>query len=164
MNEGKLFRIIGLAFGLVGLMLLVWCWFSYQDTAAFLTHAAPATGQVVKNEHRSSNGKTTCYPVIAFRTDRGQQIEFTSNGSGLCAYAVGETVAVLYDPVAPSEANEDSFFGLWLLPLMLGGMGLGFTGLGFTGWWLFLPLPAKKSVPDRNKRSQLRGRRQARTD
>jgi hypothetical protein len=165
MNETKLFRIIGLVFGLIGLLLLVWCWFSYQNTAAFLTHAIPTSGQVIKNEHRnSSGGKTTCYPVIAFATERGEHTEFTSNGSGLCAYAVGETVPVLYDPAVPSQAREHSFWGLWLLTAMLGAMGLGFTTLGFTGWWINLPLPPRPSAKKPSVPRPSRGRRQVQTD
>lgn len=45
-------------------------------------------------------------------------------------YPVGSTVAVLYDPAMPQMAREDSFDGLYALPLAMMGFGSVFAVLG----------------------------------
>jgi hypothetical protein len=81
-----------------------------------------------------SDGGTVYYPRVRFATRSGDTIEFTgSNGASPPAFEVGETVSVLYDRTSPGNARIDSFFQLWLLPMILGGMGSVFAAVGGAG-------------------------------
>jgi len=81
-----------------------------------------------------SDGDNVYYPRVRFVTPSGDVIEFTSlNGSNRPAFEVGEAVSVLYDPASPGNARINSFFQLWLLPMVLGGMGSVFAAIGGAG-------------------------------
>lgn len=73
----------------------------------------------------------TYRPVVSFRVGTAQTIRFQSIAhSNPPEYELGDSVRVLYDPGCPSEARIRSFTSLWLLPIVLGGLGLIFTVLG----------------------------------
>jgi uncharacterized protein DUF3592 len=81
-----------------------------------------------------SDGGTVYYPRVRFVTQSGDTIEFTgSNGTSPPAFEVGETVSVLYDPTSPGNARIDTFFQLWLLPIILGVMGSISAAVGGAG-------------------------------
>ena len=81
-----------------------------------------------------SDGDTVYYPRVRFVTQSGDVIEFTSSsGTSPPAFEVGEAVSVLYEPTSPGNARINSFFQLWLLPIILGGMGSVFGIIGGAG-------------------------------
>ena len=81
-----------------------------------------------------SDGDTVFYPRVRFITQSGDAIEFTgSSGTSPPAFEVGEAVTVLYNPASPGTARIKSFFQLWLLPIILGGMGSVFATIGGAG-------------------------------
>jgi hypothetical protein len=81
-----------------------------------------------------SDGDNVYYPRVRFVTQSGDVLEFTSsNGTRPPAFEVGEAVSVLYDPAAPGNARINSFFQLWLLPIILGGIGSAFAAIGGAG-------------------------------
>jgi hypothetical protein len=125
-----IFLVIGL--GLIGGGI-----YSFLSTRAFLRQAVPAEGAVIDLTAAwdSEDGSYTYYPRVRFRTPDGRAVEFTSDvGSSPPAFEVGEPVRVLFDPANPARARIDSFVQLWLLPLILGGIGLvfGFFGAAAT--------------------------------
>lgn len=84
---------------------------------------AKAGGKVValKESPATHDSGVTYYPVIEYEV-AGRSYTFTpSNSSNPPAYAVGERVALLYDPSDPGRARVDSWWELWLMPLALGG-------------------------------------------
>ena len=120
-------------FLLIGLGLLGGAVFSFVTTSRFIGEAVAADGMVVGLEERwdSDDNDYTYYPQVEFQTEDHRTIAFTSDtGSRPAAFDVGEPVRVLFDPARPEAARIDSFFQLWLLPLVLGGMGTVFSAFG----------------------------------
>jgi Protein of unknown function (DUF3592) len=119
----------------VGLGMLTGSGYSFLHTRAAIARAIPADGAVVDLiSSTDSDGDTVYYPRVRFRTQVGGMQEFTGSvGSRPAAFDVGEGVRVLYDPERPGDARIDTFFQLWFLPLLLGGMGVIFAGIGAAG-------------------------------
>lgn len=69
------------------------------------------------------------WPIVAFRTASGEQIEFQGNVSSRSPYPVGTRLDVLYDKQHPSNARIASVTDLWGLPLCIGLMGLVFLAI-----------------------------------
>ncbi len=109
--------------------------YSFLHTRTAIARAISADGAVVDLiSSIDSDGDTVYYPRVRFRTQAGGMQEFTGSvGSRPAAFDVGEGVRVLYDPERPGDARIDTFFQLWFLPLLLGGMGIIFAGIGGAG-------------------------------
>lgn len=75
-----------------------------------VTDASPTDGDYLAT--------TRDYAVIAFQTEDGQTIQFTSTLSWGTP-KIGKQIMVIYDPSRPEKAEEYSFFGLWGLPLFI---------------------------------------------
>ncbi len=120
-------------FLLVGLAMLSGAVYSFVTTWRFIGGAIAADGVVIALEESwsSSDGDYTYHPRVAFETEDRRRFEFTGDtGSRPAAFDVGEPVRVLFDPAMPETARIDSFFQLWLLPLILGGLGTVFSSFG----------------------------------
>ena len=130
----KALTIIKYLFTLVGAGLLVGAFFAFNSTRTFLVDAVEAQGSVISmiRSRSSSDSSYTYRPVVRFITRNGERVEFTSGiGSSPPAYSVGEKVTVLYSPRRPNRAKINSFFELWGISAILGGMGLLFFSVGF---------------------------------
>jgi hypothetical protein len=132
-------KVVRLVFGIffvVGMGLLIGGIFAFQHTRRFLQTAVEVPGVVTENvwrEDRTSDNRASWafYPRIRFRTADGQEISYISNtGSSPPSYRVNEPITILYDPQQPQHASIKSFVELWLLPVLLGGMGLVFSSFG----------------------------------
>lgn len=124
----KTVSIIKYTFAVVGIGMLLGAFFLYKNTQAFLQSAVTTNGTVTEVVRSRSNNSTTYRPVVKFKTESGQLIEFTSStGSSPASYARGEVVEVLYEADAPSKAKINGFFALWALPTILGSMGAVFS-------------------------------------
>ena len=127
----KTLNILKYVFTLIGAGMLVCAVMSYSSTVAFIERATEATGTVIDLERSRSSDSTTYYPVVVFEDIRGREIEFRSrSGSNPPSFNRGERVSVFYEPSAPESARINSFFSLWGLPMILGGMGLVFGAIG----------------------------------
>lgn len=135
MNRGRLFAIVGGIFGLVGVVLLAVGIALAVSTAGFRASAERTDGTVVAlTEHtsRSTDGRRSSawYPTVEYTVD-GRRYAFESSvGADPPAYAEGDTVPVAYDPAEPAEAQIDTFWSAYLVPVIIGGLGIGFTPLG----------------------------------
>ncbi len=90
----------------------------------FVAGAHKATGMVVRLEQNHS----MFYPVIAFTTESGEQVEITNKqGTNPPTHKVEDKVEVLYPPDHPEQAQENSFVNLWLFPAL---------PLAFGAFWL----------------------------
>ncbi|MFN2099529.1 DUF3592 domain-containing protein [Altererythrobacter sp. MF3-039] len=120
-------------FGLIGLGLLggsLWAWSSSQS---YISDGIRTTGTVIDLDYRDSDeGSGTYAPVVEF-TDRegATRIYRSSSSSNPPAYRRGEQVTLYYMPGEPERAMIDSFSDRYLLPLILGVLGLAFSGIGF---------------------------------
>ncbi len=131
--------IVGGIFLLVGIPFIIVAFFSYQSTSNFMRGAITTTGTITHcnwttstTTTRDSNGNThtttttMCQPTIRFHTQEERQVEFVSDYSGGSMHE-GQEVQVSYHPEQPEKARISSFGGLWLLPLIFGGLGSVFT-------------------------------------
>ena len=99
----------------------------------FLDTAARTDGTVVELERkRSAKGMAMDHPVVRFTPrETGETIEFKSRfGMWPSPFAVGEPVEVAYDPAYPSQAEIDSFWTIWLLPLLIALFGAACLAAG----------------------------------
>jgi hypothetical protein len=143
-EEVVLTCIIPLVFLACGIGLLIGGFVSVARTRAFIAKAVETTGEVVELEEEPATepGEPLTYrPVVSFVLDSKQRVRFKSMvHSNPPAYDVGESVSVLYEPNRPHEARIRSFTSLWLLALILIGLGLIFSVLGAGLLVGFIPL------------------------
>ncbi|HKS29886.1 MAG TPA: DUF3592 domain-containing protein [Pyrinomonadaceae bacterium] len=149
----KVERVVPGLFSIIGLGLLVASVFVYLNTRNFINASAKAQGTVIAHaQGRSSDGDVTYAPVISFRTESGQTVEFKSGTSSTSASPpVGQQVEVLYNPQRPEEAEINSFSSLWALNIILAGLGAGFFIVGTIVFMVF-----RRASVDSEKAARLR--------
>ena len=131
-NQDGVARIVGLILLLGGLGLLVGSAHTYRQQAAFVDASQTAVGAVIANhwrENRIQGGGETpgaWAPVVRYEDADGTPSTFTSEIGNYPSpdYAIGEEVEVLYDPDNPSHAEISDFMTLWLIPVVLFGIGI----------------------------------------
>ena len=103
-------------------------------TRAFLSKTKETVGEIValkKVLPVDSYEQATYRPVVSFRVGTSSPIRFESmTSSNPPQYSIGDSVPVLYDPGSPYDARIRSFTSLWLLPIVLCGLGLIFALIG----------------------------------
>ncbi|MFF1699394.1 DUF3592 domain-containing protein [Streptomyces sp. NPDC058257] len=125
----------------VGTLLMVGALIAVGVSVSFLADAERAPGTVVSLEWRDdihgvsrkqrANDGPTAYPVVEFTSADGTPRTFRgSAGSNPPSYERGEKVEVLYRADSPEDARINGFTSLWLLPVVLGGIGLVMAGIG----------------------------------
>jgi Protein of unknown function (DUF3592) len=135
MNSGRTFTIIGVVFGLIGVVVLGVGTALAVSTARFQASAERTEGTVVALSERTSTSSgggssTSWYPTVEYTVD-GRPYSFDSPvGANPPAYAEGDTVPVAYDPADPSDAQIASFWSAYFAPMVLGGLGIVFTPIG----------------------------------
>ena len=117
-----------------GIGLLIGGLIAAARTRAFLQKAIETAGEVIalEEEPAMEAGESCTYrPVVAFLLESQHKVQFKSMvHSNPPAYQVGEKVRVLYEKMRPQEARIKSFTSLWLLAMILVGLGSIFTILG----------------------------------
>jgi hypothetical protein len=129
----KTLYLIGALFVAAGIILGAVSSYFYNATQSFIDRAETVQGEVIELERSrsSSDPSVVFYPIVRFSPATGQQRTFRSPvGSSPPAYAVGESVSILYDRTNPDDARIDSFWFLWLLPTITGGIGIVFFLVG----------------------------------
>jgi hypothetical protein len=124
--------IIGPIFVLAGLGLLAGCFFAVTRTRRFLATAREARAEVISLQQRHGKNHSRSYhPVLRYRTHAGATKEVVSSvGSNPPRYKEGDSVVVLYDPAKPEDMRIHSFANVWIMPLILGGVGGIFVVVG----------------------------------
>lgn len=118
----------GLGVALIGLGLL-----AYARKRRFVRTAARTSGVVTAlvpriSMEESQPSQTVYAPSVEFTTQAGEPREFTSrSASSRPAYRIGQDVAVIYDPRHPGKAVILTFGEVWLVPLILWGIGALFV-------------------------------------
>jgi len=122
----------GLIFLVLGVGLLVGCFFAASRTRSFLATAHEARAEVIALQHRlGQNHERAYYPVLRYRTQEGSTQEVVSSvGTNPPRYKEGDSVVVLYDPARPDTVRIHTFFNVWVFPLVLGGLGVIFLIVG----------------------------------
>jgi hypothetical protein len=115
--------IITSVFALVGIALLAIGFVSFRRQRDFLAGAVSTSGTIV--ETRGPGNR----PVFEFADQREHVHRVTGSVSRSHSYQRGQKVKVLYRLANPKDAQLDSFSERWLIPLVLGGMGIVFVGV-----------------------------------
>ncbi len=90
----------------------------------FARGALQASGVVTAVEQSGSFDSRTYYPRVRYTTNTGQQVEFRGDVGGKPSpYHVGQTVALLYHPDAPTHAHLRSPIK-GILVWVMGGVGV----------------------------------------
>jgi hypothetical protein len=146
--EGKgLYRLVGMIFLVVGLVLLSIAAWTGQSRYTILKSWPEVEAEVVKSEvvrSRDSEGNVMFKAAIDFRyTVAGKEYTVPASSSysssshsvmqrKVAAYAPGSRHLIRYNPADPVDMHFDVGynFSFFLLPLILGGMGVVFSALG----------------------------------
>ena len=124
-------RIILVLLGISAIFLCTGI-YTVVRTKEFKKHAILVPGTVIENVQGTSSGETFYYPKIHFLSKEGKEITIISAmGANSAEFQVGEAVTLLYDPRKPMEAELDTFWQLWSLPLFFCGGGVISASIGF---------------------------------
>ena len=109
----------------IALASLAYCWH-------FVRTATRGTGRITQLvESKDKDGDTLYTPVFVFRDAAGiEHTVYSSIASYPPSHQVGDSVFVLYSPQSPQDAKIDSFFSLWGLPAITGGLAGFYMPLG----------------------------------
>jgi hypothetical protein len=130
MNAVKTMNLTKYTFAVAGAVMLIIAVAAYTHTRSFLAQAARTEGTVIRLDPVRSSDGTTYKPIVRFE-HQGRQIEFASSGSSNPpAFHEGERVSVAYLESDPYSAKIDTFFSLYGLAVILGGMGSVFFLVG----------------------------------
>jgi Protein of unknown function (DUF3592) len=91
-------------------------------TTSFLHTATKASGHIIRLEERfdSQNNSNEYAPVFQFVAGDRKTYTITSRtASNPAGFEIGENVLVLYKPSDPAGAELDSFWQIWLVPMIL---------------------------------------------
>lgn len=118
-------RIIGLVCLLLAFAMgAIGAWL-YARTSGFIAEAVSVEGTVVEVRPTQGSDGTSYHTVFEYEDADGRtHRKVTSWSSNPPAYAVGETVEVLYRPTDPADGRIRSFLSLWFIPAVVGGMAL----------------------------------------
>ncbi len=128
--------LIGLTFTAIGLVLLFIGLFWLNATGERLTGMIDGTGTVVEVLQRRTGDDIYFYPRIEFQTQTGEIFQFEGNtGGSSTAYRIGDQVPILYNPQMPQDATINSWYEIWLPPIVvtilsLSGLAPGMFALG----------------------------------
>jgi hypothetical protein len=88
-------------------------------------------GMVVKltEDPMAHGNQRSWYPLVEYQVD-GRAYTYKGVGSNPPRYTVGQKVPILYKPGRHDAARINSFFDLWLIPLVFGGSGSVFAVMG----------------------------------
>jgi len=109
-----------------------YAWSSWQ----FVTTGEEVDAVVIGLEENSSDDGTTYSPIFEYRYG-GQTYTYESvNSSYPPSKDIGERATLLVDPDKPTRARENSFWELWLLPVIMIPVSI-VTGIGLNLAMLF---------------------------
>jgi hypothetical protein len=120
-NQNRPRKKLGAAFLLLPISAVIMfglsIWYAYSSFM-FYNNGVQVEGTVVRLA--SSGGSDIAYsPVFRYTVD-GVDYEYESvNSSNPPTHRVGDVTTLLYDPDNPAKARENSFWELWLIPVIL---------------------------------------------
>jgi hypothetical protein len=127
-------------------------------TDLFIHSALRATGIVRRLDQRFDDQSISPQyaPVFEFRADDGQSYTIASDtATGPPSFAVGQKVQVLYRRGKPGGAMINSFWELWMVPIILAFIGVA-HGIAFGGC-LVIEQHLDRTTRNRTLQHSLRG-------
>lgn len=140
-------RIIGVLFLFFALLPGAGAVWFYTSTSEFIRNATSASGVVIEVKPSSGGDGTTYHAVFEFSDAGGNKHQSVSGwSSNPPAYAVGETVEVLYSRSNPSDARLHSFLGLWVGAIACATLTIPPLALAVVFIW-FVPFTIRRIWP-----------------
>jgi hypothetical protein len=138
MTDKNVFKIVGLIFLGVGILLLGGALLAGMNSLSLLRDGVRTTGNVLEfSESYDDEGNRMYSPVYIFLDEQGQeQVVQSIISSSSPRYRQGQTVELIYRPGKPQTASTISYFDLWFLAGILGVLGLGFFIFGIVAVWI----------------------------
>ena len=126
-------KIVSTVFSIVGPCMLIGALLFFWNTQNFINNSESTNGTVIDLVQSRTDSGVVYKPVVEFQTQDGSTIEFTSMaGTNPPQFSTGDSVSVYYKESSPNKARLNSFFSLWGLSLIFGGIGLIFSIVGFS--------------------------------
>ena len=127
--------------------LLVSAWFMYTSTNDFLASAIRVRAVISSVSQKESDSETYYYPTYSFIDQEGTERSVTSDVGQGEKPDVGDSAWFYYSRENPEKARKDSFFSLWLLPLVFAIAGFVPLLLGLIAILVIPRLPQGTSIP-----------------
>jgi hypothetical protein len=102
--------------GMFLIFLVIGGWYGWRSWN-LVRFGGIVTGTVVRVDFDSDEDGDSYAPIVHYAVD-GRSYEMTGTYTNPPAYDVGDQVQLRYDQDDPSIARIDSFWDLWLLPLI----------------------------------------------
>lgn len=125
-------RKVRIAMFAISLFLLLDTTFLALSTGSFLRRATRVRASITALEPRTDTADQTVhyYPSFTFTTPDGISRTITSEtGTNPPGFRVGQEVNVLVDPANLADARIDNVIQLWLVPMVVGFLGVVFLGV-----------------------------------
>lgn len=114
----------------IALAVGFWAAHSLITTIMFVNAAGTVDGEVEELIwHENSDGENMAAPLVVF-TVEGQRYYYTGSASHPPAFEVGESVEMLYNPNAPSDARINTLVQLYLWPFLKAVFFLAILSMG----------------------------------
>lgn len=125
-------RHLGTSFLGIGIALLGLAFWTYRRFRRFRELAVPAEGVVIDFKQRiNSDDDPEYFPIFRYRDEAGKEHVICSDtGTNPPGFKKGDSIRVLYDAANPSDCRIDTFWQLWLLPLIFCVLGIAFALVG----------------------------------
>ena len=121
-------RFASLVFIIVGIGILIAGAFFAIETFDFLNRAAETEAVVVDFKIKQTSDGWVKYPIFEFVDLNGAEVNAVGNVN--TPYSIGEKVKIFYDSENPSGQVYAGILNVWIIPLILLGVGTMFTGIG----------------------------------
>ena len=124
----------------IGAALLMAGYLFLSNTLSFVDSAVKTKGVIIDlNEYEDSEGDTMYAPIFKFKDLKNKEYTIESNYSSNSGFGgIGSEISILYLQKDPKSARIDSFVGLYLLPIILGGMGVVTLFIGISSAIFFI--------------------------
>ncbi len=108
-------------FMLVGAVFAVYRW-------RYLRRSVATTATITNLiERKSDEGDTLYAPVYVFTDQQGQIVKIISSTASFPPPGeIGDKIEILYDPADSKHSIQKTFFDIWGLPAIAGGLGAFF--------------------------------------
>jgi len=134
----RTFKVLGIVFSLIGIVLLFVAFLIYQSRTDFIKNSIFTKGKVIavvegssSFDSESGQNSFSYFPVVEFIDSSGDTIRFRSNtGRNPPEFKVGESANIRFLAATPEKAKIDSFASMWIFPVIFASIGLPFFLLG----------------------------------
>jgi len=116
---------------LIGIVFIILGFISLKKSQHLNKNGIKTLAKVVKVEKVKSQDedgytKYSYRPLLSFKDENQVEHEFKSDVSSgnKRKYHEGDEIEIVYDPENSEKAMVKNFFSMWLMPVILGGIGI----------------------------------------